>query len=94
MPERRLMAAVLLDAAVELSRSGSRGAIDAERWVRGEDAEHAATFSFAGICDALGFDTLYLARGLLRWRAGGGSLRRRGARGASTGPHGVEVDVP
>ena len=87
-PERRLMAAVLLDAAVQFSRCGSRGAIEAECWIRGEDAVHSEAFSFEGVCDALGLDAPQLARGLLRWRRMGGSLRRD-RRGARVLPQGV-----
>ena len=61
---RRLMAAVLLDAVAHLRRRGSRSAVEAERWIRSPHAEWAP-FSFATICDALGLDPDYLARGLL-----------------------------
>jgi hypothetical protein len=68
MPEKRLMAAVLLDAVIHMQRRGSTAALEAESWIRGEeDAE--AFFSFRNICEALGIDPGYLARGLLGWQA-------------------------
>ena len=82
-PECRLIAAVLLDAALQLSRRGSKGAADAERWIRRTDGGDEA-FSFVGVCEALRLEPTYLARGLLRWQARGASLAelptRHGAR--------------
>ena len=66
-PECRLIAAVLLDAALQLSRHGSKGAADAERWIRRTDGSDEA-FSFVGVCEALRLEPTYLARGLFRWR--------------------------
>lgn len=61
---RRLLAAVLLDAVAQLHERGSKAAVEAERWIR---APHAswARFSFAMVCESLGLDAAYLARGLL-----------------------------
>jgi hypothetical protein len=67
-PEKRLMFAVLLDAVINLQRRHSPRATEAELWIRGEDGDDAP-FSFRSICDALGIDASYLARGLLAWRA-------------------------
>ena len=66
-PERRLMAAVLLDAVVQLAKHGSRGAIEAAEWVRAGDAPGVA-LSFARVCEILDLDAAYLARGLLGLR--------------------------
>ena len=68
MPEKRLMAAVLLDAVIHMQRRGSTAALEAEAWVRG-DADCDAFFSFKNICEALGIEPSYLARGLLGWHA-------------------------
>ncbi len=68
LPERRLMAAVLFDAVLQLARRGSRGAAEATRWIRERDDEDTP-FSFTTVCDALGLDVEYLARGLLGWSA-------------------------
>ena len=84
-PECRLIAAVLLDAALQLSRRGSKGAADAERWIRRIDGGDEA-FSFVGICEALRLEPTYLARGLLRWQARGAPAAKlptcHGGRGA------------
>ena len=74
-PECRLIAAVLLDAALQLSRHGSKGAADAERWIRRTDGSDEA-FSFVGVCEALRLEPTYLARGLFRWRARGVSAAK------------------
>ena len=68
-PEKRLMFAVLLDAVIQLQRRSSPAATEAEIWIRGEGG-HEAPFSFANVCEALGLDAGYLARGLLAWRGG------------------------
>jgi hypothetical protein len=62
MPEKRLMAAVLLDAMVHLQRDGSTGAAEVRAWIAGEGRGHL--FSFDNVCEALGLDAGYLARGL------------------------------
>ncbi len=66
VPERRLMAAVLFDAVLQLSRPGSKGAADAMRWIRSRDDERLP-FSFSSVCEGLGLDAQYLARGLMAW---------------------------
>ena len=63
-PERRLMFAVLLDALIQLQRRNSVGAAEAERWIRSEEQW---PFSFQNVCEALGIESSYLARGLLAW---------------------------
>jgi hypothetical protein len=62
MPEKRLMAAVLLDALVRLQREGSSGAAEVRAWIAGRGAGNL--FSFENVCEALGIDAGYLARGL------------------------------
>ena len=63
-PEKRLMFAILVDAVIQLQRRNTPVAIEAERWIRGEDDEEPL-FSFQDVCDALGIEAEYLARGLL-----------------------------
>jgi hypothetical protein len=75
MPEKRLMVAVLFDSIAHLQRRGSVGSAEAEHWIRGDGDGDESPFSFKNICEALGIDAGYLARGLLRWhqaRAGSG----------------------
>jgi hypothetical protein len=67
VPEKRLMFAVLLDAVIQLQRRNTAGSAEAERWIRGEDDEESP-FSFHNVCEALGIEPGYLARGLLSWR--------------------------
>ena len=67
-PEKRLMFAVLLDAVIQLQRRNSSGATEAEIWIRGEENSEAP-FSFHSVCEALGLDASYLARGVLAWRS-------------------------
>jgi hypothetical protein len=71
IPEKRLMFAVLLDAVILLRRRHTPGAAEAERWVRGEDGDDESPFCFRNVCEALGIDPSYLARGLLTWRVSG-----------------------
>ncbi len=66
LPERRLLAAVLFDAVLQLGRRGSAGAADAVRWIRNRDDDDMP-FSFTAVCEGLGLDADYLARGLLAW---------------------------
>jgi hypothetical protein len=66
VPERRLMAAVLFDAVLQLARPGSKSAAEATRWIRNRDDDNLP-FSFSSVCDGLGLDPEYLARGLLSW---------------------------
>ena len=65
-PERRLMAAVLFDAVLQLARRGSKGAAEVRRWIHDGEGENTP-FSFNAVCEALGLDAGYLARGLLAW---------------------------
>ncbi len=86
---RRLLAAILLDAVAHLEQRGTKAAAEAERWIRTPEAKWAP-FSFAMICDALGLDAAYLARGLLERRmsaAADGGVRLPGRRTlAAEGP--------
>ena len=66
-PERRLLFAVLLDAVIQLQRRNTSGAAEAERWIRNVD-DGESPFSFRNVCEALGIEPMYLARGLLAWR--------------------------
>lgn len=66
-PEKRLLFAVLLDAVIHMQRRNSVGAAEAEQWIRGEDGDDSP-FSFRNLCEALGLEPTYLARGLLAWR--------------------------
>ena len=68
IPEKRLMFAVLLDAVIQLQRRDSRGASEVAQWIREEDVE--SVFSFSNICEALGIEPVFLARGLLAWYNG------------------------
>ncbi|MBI3770265.1 MAG: hypothetical protein HY271_17470 [Deltaproteobacteria bacterium] len=65
MPEKRLMLAVLLDAILQLRRQGSTGAIEAADWIHGRWTD--SSFSFVAVCEALGLDPGYLARGVFAW---------------------------
>jgi hypothetical protein len=65
-PEKRLMFAVLLDAVIHLQRRNTRGAIEAEQWIRSTDDDDSP-FAFRNICEALGIESTYLGRGLLSW---------------------------
>lgn len=66
LPERRLMAAILFDAVLQLARRGSKGAAEAAWWIRHSDSADTP-FSFGAVCDGLGLDPDYLRRGLLTW---------------------------
>lgn len=63
-PERRLVVAVLLDALGHLRRPGSKGATEAERWIRDSNARYVP-FSFFMVCETLGLEPEYLRRGLM-----------------------------
>jgi len=73
-PEKRLMLAVLEDALAcfqrHFSSRGGRGLRlfrETEEWIfRGDNGQ---PFSFANICEVVGFDTEYVRQGLLKWRA-------------------------
>jgi hypothetical protein len=69
VPERRLMAAVLFDAVLQLARPGSKSAAEAIRWIRNRDDDNLP-FSFTSVCEGLGLNAEYLARGLLTWNPG------------------------
>jgi hypothetical protein len=72
-PEKRLMLAVLEDALVcfqkHFSSRGGRGLRlfrETEEWIfRGDNGQ---PFSFANICEVVGFDPEYMRQGLLKWR--------------------------
>src|SRR5919205_4265298 len=70
-PEKRLMLAVLQDAIHCFQDNLAAETVvkkkllaDAEEWIRERDGDWV--FSFAYICEALGFRPEYLRRGLLR----------------------------
>ncbi len=67
VPEKRLLFAVLLDAVIQLRRRNTARSAEAERWIRGEDDDTDTPFSFVNLCETLGIDPSYLARGLLAW---------------------------
>ena len=70
-PEKRLMLAVLEDALAcfqkHFSSRGGRGLRlfrETEEWIfRGDNGQ---PFSFANICEVVGFDTEYVRQGLLK----------------------------
>jgi hypothetical protein len=73
-PEKKLMLAVLEDAIAcfqkyVLARDGKGKLLfqETEEWVL--DGNGDWLFSFANVCDTLGFDPEYLRRGLLDWKA-------------------------
>lgn len=66
VPEERLMLALLLDAVVQLQRRGTTSAAAAASWIRGDEGMTGAAVSFVAVCESLGVDAAYLARGLLR----------------------------
>jgi hypothetical protein len=74
-PERRLMVAMLEDAVSCLAkdprscaRQQRKAFEEAHSWVNAQDGEEWV-FSFANVCEMLGFDPAYLRRGLNRWSA-------------------------
>ena len=73
-PEKKLMLAILEDAIAcfqkYVSARDGKGKIlfqETEDWVLDQGADWL--FSFASVCDTLGFDPDYLRRGLLQWKA-------------------------
>jgi hypothetical protein len=73
-PEKKLMLAVLEDAIAcfqkyVLARDGKGKMLfqETEEWVL--DGNDDWLFSFANVCDTLGFDPDYIRRGLLAWKA-------------------------
>jgi len=67
VPERRLMFAILLDAITHLQRRKSPVADEAKRWIR---SGVGGPCSFRSVCEAVGIEPTYLARGLLAWDKG------------------------
>ncbi len=72
-PEKKLMMAVLEDAIACFQKyvfagHGKGKALfqDAEDWIMEENTE--GIFSFANVCEMLGFDPAYLRQGLTRWK--------------------------
>jgi hypothetical protein len=73
-PEKKLMLAVLEDAIAcyqkyVLARDGKGRALfqETEEWILEKQGDWL--FSFANVCDTLGFDPDYLREGLLQWKA-------------------------
>jgi hypothetical protein len=73
-PEKKLMLAVLEDAIAcfqkyVFAREGKSKTLfqEAEDWVW--DANSDWLFSFANVCETLGFNPAYLRQGLAQWRA-------------------------
>jgi len=65
-PEKRLMFAVLLNAIIQLRSCDAHDASEAENWIRTNEITDSP-FSFDNICEVLGIESNYLARGLLTW---------------------------
>jgi hypothetical protein len=72
-PEKKLMLAVLEDAIAcfqkyIFSRDGKGKGLfqEAEEWIQEKNGE--SIFSFANVCDSLGFDPDYLRQGMARWK--------------------------
>jgi hypothetical protein len=73
-PEKKLMLAVLEDAIAcyqkyVFARDGKGRALfqETEEWIQEKNGDWL--FSFANVCDTLGFDPDYLREGLLQWKA-------------------------
>jgi hypothetical protein len=73
-PEKRLMLAVLEDGVACFQKyvaardgRGKRIFQETEEWVLEEPNERL--FSFANVCETLGFNADYLRRGLMSWKA-------------------------
>ena len=73
-PEKKLLLAVLEDAIAcfqkYLFAKDGKGKIlflEAEEWILDGDTDWL--FSFANVCDLLGFEPNYLRDGLIRWKA-------------------------
>jgi hypothetical protein len=78
-PEKRLMLAIMQDAVAYYRRNtgkqlGKRRRIflEVENWIK--DRENDSLFSFTNICETLGIDPDYLARGLCCEPASGASV--------------------
>jgi len=72
-PEKKLMLAVLEDAIAcfqkYVSARDGKGKVlfqDAEDWIMAENDD--GLFSFAHVCETLGFDPAYLRQGLKTWK--------------------------
>jgi hypothetical protein len=72
-PEKKLMLAVLEDAIAcfqkYVSARDGKGKVlfqDAEDWIKEENGD--GLFSFAHVCETLGFDPAYLRQGLKVWK--------------------------
>lgn len=72
-PEKKLMLAVLEDAIscfqkYVFAREGKGKVLfqEAEEWVLDENSDWL--FSFANICEVMGFDPAYIRSGLMRWK--------------------------
>ena len=73
-PEKKLLLAVLEDAIAcfqkYLFAKDGKGRvlfIEAEEWILDRDTDWL--FSFANVCEMLGFEPSYLRDGLIRWKA-------------------------
>ena len=73
-PEKKLMLAVLEDAIAcyqkyVTARDGKGKLLfqETEEWIVDENGDWL--FSFANVCETLGFDPNYMRRGLLEWKA-------------------------
>jgi hypothetical protein len=73
-PEKKLLLAVLEDAIscfqkYLFSKDGKGKALflEAQEWILDEDTDWL--FSFANVCEMLGFEPSYLRDGLLRWKS-------------------------
>jgi hypothetical protein len=73
-PEKKLLLAVMEDAIscfqkYLFSKDGKGKALflEAQEWILDEDTDWL--FSFANVCEMLGFEPSYLRDGLLRWKS-------------------------
>jgi len=73
-PEKKLLLAVLEDAIscfqkYAFVREGKGRALcqEAEQWIMAKDSD--SLFSFSNVCETLGFDSVYLRGGVMRWKA-------------------------
>jgi hypothetical protein len=73
-PEKKLLLAVLEDAIAcfqkyLFSKDGKGKALflEAQEWISDEDTDWL--FSFANVCEMLGFEPSYLRDGLMRWKS-------------------------
>ena len=67
VPEKRLLFAVLLNAIIQLRSRDAQDVVEAENWIRNNETTDSP-FSFNNLCEVLGIESNYLARGLLTWR--------------------------